>query len=941
MTEGLEEIRLFNFKDIAWLFCRKKKLIIRSAVSGLFLAFLLVFITGPKYYVVGSFREQKERVGTDSLMKEFFAGVTQGSAPEANSIMKSRAVLRPLVEKLGLQVKVRQGSFVFKVFRRLFDLFKAELEWPLSELDLFRFKDVKYEEEIPCFLKIRFTAPDQFEIFDGKERLSNGVVGSPVCLDSATFTIEKTPKSLRLQQIYPLQFVPWVEEVESLTKSLSIVANKTNKSIYFIGYRTRDRIGGSKIVNELMAQFQQFLKREYNEFSQSQISYLDQRQNEIYQQFEGTLKEHAAYLSQNLGEEGFMNLAQELQVYVKPHLKMVDKSFAIDLELACLDQGGILSENAPFSNFLQAMRSKIQELQEQRDLLEISVSQSSCFKEAPEPSHRELDEIRKKRQRAEDFLKEWQMGSFLPDWITHLDPMIASWAGKVLQTEISLQEKQDFTDYLSNWVRLLSVREKILGERFLHKGSIPPEFEGIDLKTSRSLFSEYNNRLDGSEASMRHIANLKNQISQDDFELGSLGSVLKDPVSQNLISRAMQINFQLKDEKYCSLREEARGKDELALQRNLLKEHLEQLYRVEELNSHLIREKIFGLQQVGLDCINRQISVIHEQIKDAVSSRKTELLQEKKMLDEKMVDIRSHLVDLPQKWHMENMLNLKAKMNQKIMGAVSELVESKTIGHHLHHIESKPLDRAVAPFVPCPPHLLASLFIGSFVGGFGLFFISLIRTILKGFPINGEKLKALKLPLSGEISSDCDGSSVEEISRSDLESMRKICLFADQEPKATLLALLMGQGPDFSLALAGVAVQMGRKVCSVRCDFEGTFQESDRPGVLQALEGESLPLRSQNGYEIIPTGGYSRFGAEIIQSKKFLNFVDSLKKRYDLILLCFRGSLEMAESKGALRICDKAVVAVRGEEIDLLTPFASWAYHENNCRLTFVASEIP
>ncbi|MBS0624507.1 MAG: hypothetical protein JSS32_00480 [Verrucomicrobia bacterium] len=936
MRDDSEEIRFFSFRDVRWLFRRKKRWIYRCAAVGICFGALLVFAKGPKYQIEATFKEAKEKTPGDDLMKELIMGMSASSSPESSSFMKSYAVLRPLIEELGLQATVVQKTLFSKLVFRFIDTLKAEFGVLLDDQDLFRFRNVKYEGELPYSVEIKFSDAEQFDVWDQEKWVTQGRVGSAVSLEKVRFTVAQTPLKLRLQKRYKVAFAPWIKTSKQLRDSISISSAKTNKTLYQLVYPTRDRIGGAKIVNGLMVQFQRYLKGEYDDFAQQQMVYLGQRQKEAFSQFEGALKEHASFLSQKLGEDGFMTIAQEVQMYVEPFQKMTSKLLALDLDLHRLEEGSLLSEN---TGSMQKLLASIQDLQRQRDLLEISVSQSLIAMNEPfEIQRRELEVVREKRNRVLDLQKQLDGEitlSFDPD------PMIASWASRIQQSQLASGDRKDFADYLSNWARLLSMREKILQERFLHKGTIPPEFEGIDLDTSRALFVAYNNRLDQSEATIRHISKLKEQIKQPSFEIGSLSGVLTDAVSQSLISQAAQINFQLKDEKYCSTKEGERWRDELSLKRNLLDEHLSQLLDVEKSNSDLTREKIFALQQVGLDCINRQISVLQEQIKEDKEKKIADLHQEKKLVLEQMKEIRSHLGALPEKWHSEILLEIKSKMHQKIIGAVAELVESKTIGHHLHHVGSKPLDLSIPPVSPMKPGLVLFMFLGGFLVGFGAFFISFIQAVLRGFPMNGEKLRALKWPFSGELSPFCDGPSIGSIGGSDLEAIRRLILFADAAPKAQVLALIGGQGPDFSYALAEVSEKMGRKVCLVRCDFEGKFQESEQPGLLQALEGKSLKIREGKGYDWIPTGGYSRFGSELIQSPKFKEIVESLREKYDLILLCFRSPLHFAESSAALGICDKAAVTVKEEQIESLTPFASWAYHEGCCRLTFLASEVP
>jgi len=90
---------------------------------------------------------------------------------------------------------------------------------------------------------------------------------------------------------------------------------------------------------------------------------------------------------------------------------MMAQLFTIDLDLQRLKEGGGLTENSPFSRLLQSKYEIIQTLQQQRDLLELSVSQSiPVFKECGEPLHHELDEIRKKKNQAQTLLSQLSEG---------------------------------------------------------------------------------------------------------------------------------------------------------------------------------------------------------------------------------------------------------------------------------------------------------------------------------------------------------------------------------------------------------------------------------------------------------------------------------------------------------------------------------------------------
>src|SRR5262249_16942595 len=156
-------------------------------------------------------------------------------------------------------------------------------------------------------------------------------------------------------------------------------------------------------------------------------------------------------------------------------------------------------------------------------------------------------------------------------------------------------------------------------------------------------------------------------------------------------------------------------------------------------------------------CISGQISVLQEQIFDLIKERKIAILAEKKLLEEKMADLRSQFPDLPERWRKEKWLDLKSQMGIKRVGALTDLVESKTISSHLHHVESKPLDMAALPAIPSHPGIFFKVAIMAFLAGLIAFAHSFFKTVLSGFPTSIEKLRAMRYPLSGAISPFCDG----------------------------------------------------------------------------------------------------------------------------------------------------------------------------------------
>ncbi len=939
------EERIVSLNDVKQFYISMWRGLIKWVFLGALLAFLYFGNSTPKYKAQASFKEAMEKASPETFFSALMAGVSAVDTPQASSLMRSYQVLRPLVEKMGLQINFSPSRewVVKRIIRHFRETLRAEKGLKLEDLDPFVFQEGSYEEEIPFSFTLFFTDLDHFILYsdDKKKELCKGQVGSPVSLyePEVRFTLAKTPKKLKIGIFYPFQMVHWSSAARALRSAICIKSDKDNPSVINISVLNRDRHLATRLVNELMCQYQLYLKREYDHVAQKQLAYLEGRQEQAFGKMEQLFDQHVVYLGENLKENGLIGLEQETQNFLAPHQQMYTKVLAIEMDLSLLNQIGkeekavAMAGNSSCVDGFNSIFQDIRGLKRQRDLLELSLYQLGNF--SLEERRRELKEVRDQRFAVEKLLQEVDLRgeiSFL-EGSQNLNQALYLWAKNLRDPE----EREGLAEYLENYARILSMREKMLQERFIYGHQVPSELDGIDLPAAQELLLEYNNRLDAAEATMCHYEQFKKEVHDPNFDVASLSSVLRDPLCQKIITRASELNVQLKDDKHHTSKEANRWGEEIALQKKILSDQLEQLYKVEELNASLIREKMRGLQQISLDCINRQISVLYEQVHDSIKERRQALCLEKALLEKKMEEMRlSFAAALPEKWRFEKWLDFKTTMVTKIMETVTGIVESKTISDHLHHVESKPLDCALVPLVPERPRLRPFTILGAFALPFLIFSLAFIRQILKGFPISLEKLKALHFQVLGPVSAFCDGPSVGMPTGSDLELLRQLAIFIEGKK---VIGLIGGRGPDYSYALGENLARMSAKLIILRCDFLSKFRKEDTPGLLQVWKGEigELPIRKGKGFDYITAGGFSPFGTEVIQSQNFSQLVDLLKEKYDWVFLLVRSPLVSAESVAALRLCEKAVVTISGEQTEELTPFANWAYHEDRCRLTFIA----
>ena len=939
--------RVFTLSDIRKLFAKGRKKLHRVLIIGGLCGLGIAMLKAPKYEVIGSFKEGKDSPRSETVsLKQLVTGANgDAETGQTEILMQSNQVLKPLVMRFGLQAKVPDGGILAKVVRRLSNLLKAECGELLGELDGFVFRDVEHEGMQTLSYRLRFEDSKHFAVFDGVNQVSLGTVQERVSLPDVAFIIDKVPKKLQLGRMYPLQICPWPLAVRSVRGNLEISANKVSKSIYMLKLQTSDRYQGVELLNGLMQEYRSYLKREHDALAKDQLAYLEHRQEEICEKLSSTFDDHTAYLQKNLSHHGSLSLSQKVHSISELHRCLSEKIAAIDWEyerLALIESEkhcSLLHEETPVAKELHKIGVSIQDLREQKDLIELC---QGTLRETREMALRyparieELKQIQKNRQSAQKSLHAIEEGELLlsADW-SFLGPL-AEWASRISQIQTP-EKRGDLIAYLDNHIRLLSMQEHIAQERIFYEEPLLPEFEGINLATVNALFVEYNRLLDAHTATIAHFGKLIEEILKSDFNISSLGAVLQDPLSCTLIARASEVFVSLRDEKHRSEKEEARWTQELQLHKQILCDHLKQLCEVEKLQERLIRDKLKGLQQASLVCINGQISALRERMGDLVRDRKSSLLEEKAILEKKQQELRSCFGDLPEQWRQEKWMHFKTNTGMKMISSITELVESKTISRHLHHIESKIVDPAILPEAPLKPKLFLFSFLGAFLATGGFFLRQLILAILRGFPISAESLQAMRYPFLGKISSFCDGPKA-LLEGLDLESLRQIIRFVDVSPKAQVVGLIAGKGPDYSYAIGELLSKIGRSSLVVRCDFNASFQDKDLPGLLQLWKGEiqEIPIRKSTGCDVITSGGFSCFGTEILQSAVFSQMIEACKKRYEYILLLVRSELEFSESVTPLAACDKAIVTAREESKEQLTPFIDWAYHEGKCRLAFI-----
>jgi len=950
-----EEERVICLKDIKGLYLRiRKKMIYSAALSSLCLTAIFLFMP-VKFPVEATFKESKESPSLS--LKEILGSYSKiTSEAQAADIMKSRTILTRVIHKLGLQAESNDHMFLNKAFHLLRDNLQAQFGAIVQNPDTFILEDVIYIGEKKKSYLLTFKNAHEFSLSDRKGKVQiSGTVDQKVEVEDLSFIVKSPPNSLIFDKSYSLLFLPLQKVIEDLQEDIRIVKNKNNKSLFKLKYPHRDKLLAARIIDALMLSYQDYLQEEHEKITTAQLEYLEKRQDHLNGKLEVALNEHVSYLRENLSQSGFFSLDQEMQTLLTPHINGIEKMRLLELEekrLNDFERGTISYVNeSPIREEIVGLEKEREMLQSEKDLLGLSLH----FHDSPSPKlvgsgKADLTSQMKKISDEKDSLFTSDMHLKKVEELKKIRIDLEE-ADRVFQTILSgkrpnkfLQNdmKEGLSDqnlkrYMEDYIRVLSIKEKTLTDRFYYSDEISPEFEGIDLSTAKSLYVSYNNKLDKVQSEVEHLEFIKEQLKDPIFETTSLSAVLHDPISQSIISKISNTSHLLKDEKNISEKEKIRFSNEVALQKSFLENHLLEMLGIQLINADLFKHKIRSLQKIRLDRISQRLSILDKQIADHLASRKRTLNFEKKLLEKNAQELKHQMLSLPEKWRLENLLKLKVDIGSKMMEALTQVVESKTISQHLHQIQSKPLDRALIPIKPILPNLFLYTLLGAILGFMGVFFYWVFKSILHGFPLSKDTLLSYKKHCSGDITDRCDGREVEHISDTDLETLRKMVLFLTLEKTVQTVSLISGYGPNYSYTLANLLAKRGLKILLIQCTFQARYSKSDVPGILGYINNEvkQAPIRKENSFDLITSGGTTRFGAEVIGSDKFKKILDEFKNNYDLVIINSKALPALAEAKVLQNLVDRSIITVKHETADDLRDYLQT---EKSKHLSFITT---
>ncbi len=942
---------IFSLEEGKEFFQKKKPLFFQIFLIGACLHLLFSLVTPVQYRIVASFLERKKETGTqDSLKALFFDKASSEEESKVASLMRSRKVMKALIEKKGLQVKEERGGLIKKAFRNLGENLLWAFFTKISEKESFPFREVAFEGETPLFFSLQFFEEKRFFVFSSSgKKLGQGELKVPFFSSNFSFTLSGKPKKALLNKRYTFHLMPWQVVYEGLRADISIKKDKENPKLLSLSLLRRNRKDGVAILNGLMEAYREYVQKQQEEEGEHQVAYLKKRQEEIENTFLKGLREYGGYLEKKIQKKGFLSTKEESIAYTKSYEKQVEELLrlqSVEKELErCKDLGQAQNVLQDLDPEIESVYKEIRELSAEKEGLELSLRLQGAEGETfflsgqgeKEAYSEELEKVKKQIVS----LEEGQIGTYPPVGA------LALWEKRWQENkgEDFSEWKEEFFSYKEHLISQLKIERAILEKRVSSSEEVSKELEGIDLQTAKELSILYHNRLDNLQEKLKQLSLVKEKLQDTFFEFSSLSTLLQDSVGQEKIRRLSQLATKRKEIAILTEKEKRRLDEDIAFEKKGLLSHIEASSKVEATTLNLVKQKQRMLQCVIADRLDQSLVLLKARGEEFFAKKKKQIERQKKDLLEKISQVKQQIGEIPEQMEKEKILSLQKEVGAKMVQTITELIENKTLSNKLLQVESKPLDEAVLPIKPVSKLFLVKAVLFGGILSFFSFLALFVLALIKGLPVSSRTLKLLNQRFLGEISSQLKEVCLEQVSDKDLETLREMRFFLEEENNAKIVSLLNASGPNYVFALAKLFVQKKEKVLVVNCDLQNPYKKKEEKGLLTALKEselsfDSFPLEKGEGIDYLPSGGSTRFSVEFFTSEFFSSFLNQARQRYDRVFLHSRYELSFLESKTFFSFSDKMLVTLEKEAIEILQPFMDWAYDGERRRLAFLRKEL-
>lgn len=873
---------IFTWDDIKQILWSKRRVILRWTTLATVATFFYFLFAPLEYEAWATFKRSPSRgeqtLDLNNLIRSFSPSGSEGSSI---AIMLSDAVLEKTAEKLGLQVEFTSGSRWGSIAREAYKNLLAECGIKVQDTERPYFSSVVFPGEKVVSLRLKKVSDSEYHLFDKQGQfLAHGVLGRPLVCPDFQLTVDRLPSTEQAKVLlHPIQTT-----TAALRKKLTIKQAREDKNLLLIRCRDSDRRWCATLVNTLMSMYEKYLIEENKLVVGAQLSYLSQRQDELSAKLDHDIQDHAKMLQKNLQTQGFLGIKDEMEYVLDSLQQHKLRSDEIQLELRQMQE------------LLNRVALEAEETPNKPDLIERF---SKVLADQIGSAQKMLEQV--KRKEKIEMLPSEELRPVVDEFNRCLDTPNTE---RLFKTETVLQ------DFMSQ----LKGREKSLRESSQWIQIAQNDLLGMNLESAKRQFSQYSTQFDDLHGQLKQVMFMRDRLFDPSFEISTLGAVLGDSVSQQMIQRSSELEAQLHDHIHHSSRDRERLRATLAIHKQFLKSHLDQTLQLGKIRIDLVKEKLSSL--------HKTIHLL--------------LTQEQAALDGKISELKETMQSLPQLWVHENSLKFKSDLTKGMMEGLVGIAETKNLAHHLYQVESRPLDKAKPPLSYVKPWLVAKSLSALFLSATFFALLALLHAFIRRFPASLETLRAVGAHISGPLS--CQSPlSLPSVGERDLETLRKIAAFLLQSEKKKSVALIGEKQTLFFPALTQLLKKQQKTSCVIDCSFGKITSSEERQGLFHILNGTPYKevISTRPSYDYIPAGAFTTDGVELLTSSSLDRLAAELSEQYDFLFFVSRTPLHALESDLVAHRCSH-VILVAESPLGEIQPFLDRARQKENKYVTFV-----
>ncbi|MBM3207287.1 MAG: CpsD/CapB family tyrosine-protein kinase [Chlamydiae bacterium] len=951
----------FSLTDFKTLYKKKRTFYITMS-SVVFLSTFVLFSASPVKYESEAKLKKASASEAPPQLRSFLSAIPfvnfQNSVV---SCLKSQDFLRQVISETGGQIEVRQkGWFERKIANISTSVFPKKPSKNIEDKE-FVFSDVVYKNYTTKKMTLRILNNAEFIIVDTEQKSEiKGKISEQVVLNDLVFTLDKIPQNVSFNKNFDVYVLPMYKVLESAKKNFLVKGDKEETDVLILKFQAISQEMPQRFLNVVLKKYIDFLKEENGKICDQQSQFLGKRKSLVEKNYADFLDEHADYLQNNLENDGFLGMHQQLMMFDKPNEEYNSRLYDVNLDISRLKSGKqskvkdeVLDDDELYEKIKDNKRKEKNvnefiipidasiETYMSCDLSEKAKYKSEFLAQTFSTVSNDLDKMIELKNESESILNIISKGNidqFRKSTRSKSSKLINKYVDQItdLEKQISLVEEEEkislihqlqekksrFQEVLRDIILLAEAKKDDLLKKSFQEYTPESELAGINPETVQRLYIDYNHELDSVILNIKQLTYVKDQIYNSDVEVSSLSNLLTDPVSQNMIQKASQLAFELRDESNRSIKESERIKDSLLYQKQFLGNHIAQMIGAQKIKAKLIEDKIDSLQKVSVNILNN----------------------EKKLIEERLSDIRNKMSNsLPKKWKSENMLLLKKEIYSGIIENLAKMEESKIIDKNMKFSDYSVLDTPTYALFSQDKGLFIYPTLIAFLSFLSLYFFHFVKRISQGNPVSEELLEYMEIPSFSKVSMSA-AQPLDNLNQKDFNSLRKFAhfIFDNKKSNSGIVASILGNAHvNFSVNLASVLTQKGANVLVIDTTKNEMGAESNI-GLYAFLTGviERPEIKKTEDADFISMGKTGRFFVECISQHKFKAFLDEQKEIYDFIIIHTLSEASSIESVIYQSLSDVCLISCDfNNSIQDFQNLLKWKESKNKDCLSFVLVE--